>query len=82
MAAIDASKICGNIKIVKRFPDYKVQIVPDNADLEVELVDKVYSNAPGKWKIVNGYADYHIKLVKNSPDFTISCKDEIKPARY
>jgi hypothetical protein len=81
MDRIDTSKICGNIKIVKRFPDYKVQIVDEDADLEVELIH-THENSPGKWNIVNGYADYQIKLVNSQPDFTISCKDEIKPARY
>lgn len=79
---IDVSKICGNIRIVKRFPDFKVQIVTGPADLEVELVEKCcYS--PGKWKIVSGYGDYQIKLVNQKPDFTVRCINGIiRPPRH
>ena len=81
MNRIDVSKIFGRIRLVKRFPDFKVQIVKGPADLEVELVDEALS-VPGKWQIVRSNFDYRIMLVKGSPDFTVSSKDSIKPPRH
>jgi len=76
---VDVSKIYGKIRIVKRFPDYKIKIVETDADLEVDLVASCcYS--PGKWKLVSGHGDYLLKVVKANPDFTVSCKNKIKPA--
>jgi len=79
MATVDVSRIFGKIRIVKRFPDYTIQIVETGADLEVELVETC-CYAPGKWKLVSGHGDYNVKLVTANPDFTVSCKDKIKPA--
>ena len=76
---VDVSKIHGKIRIVKRFPDFKIQIVETDADLEVELVETCCCS-PGKWKLVSGHGDYLLKVVKANPDFTVSCKDKIKPA--
>jgi galactokinase len=67
MATVDVSRIFGKIRIVKRFPDYTIQIVETGY-------------APGKWKLVSGHGDYNVKLVTANPDFTVSCRDKIKPA--
>jgi hypothetical protein len=80
MTAVDVSKIFGTIRIVKRFPDYKVQIVTEGADLQVELVHTCcYEH--GMWKLVSYNGNYKIMIVKSHPDFTISCPDPVKPVR-
>ncbi len=66
----DVSKIYGKIQLVDMFPDFKVQIVTANADLNVEKV-KMFPNSKGKWELVTMFPDYKIQLVDFLPDFTV-----------
>lgn len=66
----DVKKIYGKIQFVDMFPNYKVQIVTDTADLNVKKVD-MFPSSPGKWQIVDIFPDYKIQIVDLMPDFTV-----------
>ena len=60
----------GRVQFVDRFPDIKVQVVKEWANLHVQKV----SNFPrqcGQWQIVNSFPDIRVQIVDRFPDLKI-----------
>ncbi len=70
MISQEIPKIYGKIQFVEFFPDYKVKVVSEIANLDVLLV-KDFPNSVGKWQIVEHFPDFKIQIVDNFADFTI-----------
>lgn len=63
-------KLFGKVKVVTAFPDLKVQIVGDLADLNVQVVEAFPSKC-GQWKMVDAFPDLKIQFVDAFPDLKI-----------
>lgn len=68
-----ALRLFGRVAFVSRFPDVKVQLVNDDADMDVQIVKGYTPDQPCMWQVVpaNSNPDYCVQLVKKNPDFTV-----------
>ena len=67
-------RLCGRVKVVESFPDFKVKVVESFPDLKVKAVES-FPDSPGKWKFVDSSPDFKIKFVESGADFTIKFVD-------
>ena len=67
-------KLCGKVKVVENFPDFKVQVVDHFPDLKVQKVEH-FPDDIGKWQFVEDFPDFTIEYVEHFPDFTIQFVD-------
>ncbi|AOP32906.1 hypothetical protein A0128_02910 [Leptospira tipperaryensis] len=58
--------IYGKIKIVKNFPDIRVQVVDHFPDIKVKIVDS-FADSCGEWKMTDSFPDIKIEYVTSAP---------------
>ena len=64
------AQLYGEIKVVERFADCKVEVVTSFPDLRVKLVDN-FADDPGEWEMVKSFPDYTVQFVTSFPDVKI-----------
>ncbi len=63
-------RLCGKVKVVDTFADFKVKVVTSFPDLKVKAVNS-FADDPGEWEFVENFPDFTIEYVENFPDFKI-----------
>lgn len=66
--------LSGTVQVVQHFGQFKVKVVTNFADLEVEKV-KHATYRCGEWELVDQFGDFTIEYVTMGEDFTISFKN-------
>ena len=67
-------KLCGKVKVVGHFADFKVKVVDHFPDLKVKVVEH-FPDAVGKWQFVEAFPDFTVEFVQIGEDFKIQYVD-------
>ena len=70
----NGKKLCGRVKVVESWADFKVEVVTGWSDLRVKKVDDSPTNI-GEWQFVDSWPDFTIEYVSSYADFKIKFVD-------
>ena len=66
----NGKKLMGKVRITNSFPDFKVRITDNLADLDVTPVNR-FAVTCGQWEFVDTFEDFSVQFVSDFADFTI-----------